>query len=138
MKSVLIIAAHPDDEVLGCGGTVAKLVNQGVTVNAAFLADGVSSRNDNAVELQEELETRRAAAQKAKEILGVKSLSFADFPDNRMDAVSLLDIIKIVESLINEHQPDTVFTHHAGDLNVDHRRVHKSVVTACRPQRGQC
>lgn len=136
MKSVLILAAHPDDEVLGCGGTIAKLASQGVIVNVAFMADGVLSRDGNTVELQEELRARRTAAQKAKDILGVQSISFADFADNRMDAVDLLDIIKIVEGLIDQYKPDTVFTHHAGDLNVDHRRVHEAVATACRPQRG--
>ncbi len=136
MKSVLVLAAHPDDEVLGCGGTIAKLTSQGVTVNVAFMADGVLSRDGNTVELQDELRTRRTAAHKAKDILGVQSISFSDFADNRMDSVDLLDVIKIIEGLIDQYKPDTVFTHHAGDLNIDHRRVHEAAATACRPQRG--
>ncbi len=134
MKSILILAAHPDDEVLGCGGTIAKLADEGAIINVAFLADGVYSRSVEQTIQQEELQIRRRAAQKACNILGVKSLSFGDFPDNRMDTIALLDITKAVESLITEHQPDTVFTHHAGDLNIDHRRMHEAVVTACRPQ----
>lgn len=134
--TTLILAAHPDDEVLGCGGTIAKLVDQGSIVHVAFLADGVFSRERCKVRHQEELRIRRAAAQKACDILGVKSVSFGDFPDNRMDTVALLDIISVVEELITEHLPDTVFTHHAGDVNIDHRRLHEAVVTACRPQQG--
>lgn len=136
MKSILIVAAHPDDEVLGCGGTIAKLADQGAIVHVAFLADGVFARTGDAGAQQAELNARRAAAQKACDILGVKSVSFGDFPDNRMDTVALLDIIKAVEELIVEHRPDTVFTHHSGDVNIDHRRIHEAVVTACRPQLG--
>jgi N-acetylglucosamine malate deacetylase 1 len=135
-KSILILAAHPDDEVLGCGGTIAKLAEEGAIIHVAFLADGVYSRSGEQTIQQEELRIRRIAAQEACDILGVKSLSFGDFPDNRMDTVALLDITKAVESLIAEHQPDIVFTHHAGDLNIDHRRMHEAVVTACRPQHG--
>lgn len=134
-KSVLIVAAHPDDEVLGCGGTLALLADQGAQVQVAFLADGVFSR-DPSPGRQAELAARRTAAQKACDVLGVKSVSFGDFPDNRMDTVALLDIIKAVEELIAARQPDTIFTHHAGDLNIDHRRIHEAVVTACRPQQG--
>lgn len=135
-RSILILAAHPDDEVLGCGGTIAKLAAQGAIVHVAFLADGVFSRVGDTAAQQEELNVRRAAARKACDILGVKSISFGDFPDNRMDTVALLDITKAVEHLIAEHQPEMVFTHHAGDVNIDHRRMHEAVVTACRPQLG--
>ena len=135
-KSVLVLAAHPDDEVLGCGGTIAKLADGGATVHVAFLADGVSSRTDTGSAHNGEISVRRTAAHRACDILGVKSVSFGDFPDNRMDTLSLLDIIKAVETLIIENQPDTVFTHHVGDLNIDHRRVHEAAVTACRPQLG--
>lgn len=134
--SILILAAHPDDEALGCGGTIAKLADEGATVHVAFLADGVLSRAGEQTAQQLELTSRRAAAQKACEILGVKSVSFGDFPDNRMDTIPLLDITKAVEALISKHQPEMVFTHHAGDVNIDHRRLHEAVVTACRPQRS--
>ncbi len=136
MKSILIFSAHPDDEVLGCGGTIAKLSAEGATIHVAFLADGVFSRTGEKAIQQDELSIRRTAAQNACDILGVMSISFCDFPDNRMDTIALLDITKSLESLISEHQPDTVFTHHAGDLNIDHRRMHEAVVTACRPQHG--
>lgn len=135
-QSILILAAHPDDEVLGCGGTIAKLADEGAIVHVAFLADGVFSRGGEQTVQQLELASRRAAAQKACEILGVKSVSFGDFPDNRMDTIPLLDITQAVETFIAKHQPEMVFTHHAGDVNIDHRRLHEAVVTACRPQQG--
>jgi len=136
VKSVLILAAHPDDEVLGCGGTIANLASQGASVHVAFLADGVSSRGGDAVAQQAAFEARREAAGRACAILGVNTFSFGDMPDNRLDSLALLDIIRPVEALIDQQQPDVVFTHHAGDVNVDHRRLHEAVVTACRPQSG--
>jgi N-acetylglucosamine malate deacetylase 1 len=134
MKSILILAAHPDDEVLGCGGTIAKLADEGAAVHVAFLADGVYSRAGVAGTQINELTARRAAAHKACNILGVKAVHFGEFPDNRMDTIALLDIVRSVEGLIDQYRPDTVFTHHAGDVNIDHRRTHEAVVVACRPQ----
>ena len=136
MRSVLVLAAHPDDEVLGCGGALAKLADDGAIVHVAFLADGVFSRADKTEVQSVELLARRSAAKKAGDILGIRSVSFGDFPDNRMDTVALLDVIKVVEEKIAEYQPDTIFTHHSGDVNIDHRCVHEAVVTACRPQQG--
>lgn len=134
--SVLVVAAHPDDEVLGCGGTLAKLAQAGATIHVAFLADGVSSRNSGADLQSTELHARRAAANKACELLGVKSTSFGNLPDNRLDTVQLLDVVQPIEALVSAHLPDTVFTHHAGDVNIDHRRIHEAVIVACRPQTG--
>lgn len=135
-ESVLVVAAHPDDEILGCGGTLAKLASSGARIHVAFLADGVFSRGGDRAAREAELCRRRHAARQACGALGVTSLSFGDFPDNRLDGVPLLDLIRPIEALIAEHRPDTVFTHHAGDLNIDHRRTHQAVVTACRPQPG--
>jgi N-acetylglucosamine malate deacetylase 1 len=132
-RSVLVLAAHPDDEVLGCGGSIAKLARAGARVHVGFLADGVTARGGAPTT---ELESRRAAARRAGEVLGVTSMSFGDFPDNRMDTVALLDVIKVIEALIATHRPDTVFAHHGGDVNVDHRRIHEAVSAACRPQSG--
>lgn len=134
-ESVLIIAAHPDDEVLGCGGTIAKLAQQGAQVHIAFLADGVGARGSDATSEATELSARRVAAQTACHLLSAQSVHFDDLPDNRLDSIPLLDIAQRVEALIAQHRPTIVFTHHAGDLNIDHRRVHQAVITACRPQR---
>lgn len=137
---ILIIAAHPDDEVLGCGGTIAKHVQNGDEVHVLILAEGVTSRDE--VREREsragELSQLAQAAQGAGRILGVQSVELHDFPDNRMDAVDLLDVVKVVETAIDKYKPDMVYTHHAGDVNNDHRIVHQAVVTACRPFPGQC
>jgi len=135
-KSVLVIAAHPDDEALGCGGTMAKLSDEGAAIHVAFLADGVTSREGESSRFTEGLRARRAAAEEACRILGAATTCFADFPDNRLDTIALLSIVKPIEELIAKYRPDTLFTHHAGDVNVDHRRVHQAAVTACRPQPG--
>lgn len=135
-NSVLVIAAHPDDEVLGCGGAIAKLAAEGAEVHLALLADGVGSRGHIEVVDQAKVDQRRKAARKAADILGIASISFDDLPDNQLDTVPLLDITQRVEALTARYRPTTIFTHHVGDLNVDHRRVHQAVITACRPQRG--
>lgn len=135
-QSILILAAHPDDEVLGCGGSIAKLADEGAAVHVAFMADGVFARAGEEQAQRSELVSRRAVAQKACNILGVRSVSFGDFPDNRMDTILLLEITKAVEALIVKYQPETVFTHHAGDVNIDHRRLHDAATSACRPQSG--
>ncbi|WP_159309741.1 PIG-L deacetylase family protein, partial [Spiribacter roseus] len=136
LRTTLVIAAHPDDEALGCGGTIARWSNGGFNVHLAFLADGVGARGRVHDTEQGALNDRREAANKAGEIMGTASVHFDDLPDNRLDTVPLLDITQRVEALIERYQPDTVLTHHAGDLNIDHRRVHQAVMTACRPQPG--
>lgn len=139
MKSILVLAAHPDDDVLGCGGTIARLAWKGSRVHVAYLADGVSSRARDSGEAavgSADFAERRAAARRACEILGATCVHFGDLPDNRLDSVALLDIVKPVEALIARYAPDTVLTHHAGDLNVDHRRTFEAALTACRPQPG--
>lgn len=127
--SILVIAAHPDDEVLGCGGTIARHAGKGDSVVVAFLADGVSSRGGN----RDMIERRRNAAVKSMNVLGAKAPVFFDFPDNRMDTVPLLDVVKKVEELAAAHSPHMVYTHHGNDLNVDHRIAHQAVMTAFRP-----
>ena len=131
INNVLIIAAHPDDEVLGCGGSIARLTSQGSQVKVLFLADGVSARGSTDTR---ELQHRHKAAKEAAGYLGIAHVDFDVFPDNQLDTVPLLSIIKKIEEEIITYQPDTVFTHHAGDLNIDHQLVHQAVVTACRPQ----
>lgn len=132
-KKVLIVAAHTDDEALGCGGTIAKHVVQGDTVYAVFLADGVTSRPEASAQ---ELEERNAAAAKAHLVLGIKKSYMLGFPDNRMDSVTLLDIVQKLEGVLEKVKPEVVYTHHSGDLNIDHRVTHQAVLTACRPVPG--
>jgi LmbE family N-acetylglucosaminyl deacetylase len=134
VKQVLVVAAHSDDEALGCAGTIAKHIADGDKVNVIFMTDGVGSRESKEKDAQE----RQVAAQNAGEILGVTSSQYFNFPDNKMDSVPLLDVTRAVEETISELKPDVIYTHHVGDLNVDHQVTHKAVITACRPQPGFC
>ena len=133
-KIVLIIAAHSDDEALGCSGTMAKHVAQGDKVHILFMTDGVASR----IRSKNNTEERLIAAQDAVQILGVSSFTTLNFPDNKMDSIPLLDVVKEVENKITELQPEIIYTHHIGDLNIDHQITHKAVITACRPQPDFC
>ena len=135
----LIIAANPDDEILGCGGSIAKWTHEGNDVHILIMAEGATSRDfqrDRNVK-QTEISDLKSSAKAASKILGVKSIDFADYPDNRMDSIDLLDVVKSVENKIDLIEPDVVITHHIGDLNIDHQIIHRAVTTACRPQPNQ-
>jgi len=138
VKNILVVAAHPDDEVLGCGGTIAKHINNGDKVHILILAEGITSRDKirNRNKSEDKVTKLKDSAKKAHEILGSSSLKILDFPDNRMDSVDLLDVIKVIENEINEINPEIIYTHHSNDLNVDHRITHQAVFTACRPEPG--
>ena len=134
MKKVLVFAAHPDDELLGLGGTVRRLSDEGIDVCAVIMAEGITSRADTRNEADKnEVAELQEDARKAAKIVGYKSIDFCGLPDNRMDGMELLDVIKIVSKFIEKYQPDTIFTHHHGDLNIDHRITCEAVLTACRP-----
>ena len=136
MTKVLVIAAHPDDEVLGCGGTIARHIKKGDEVHVVILAEGVTSRDkfrDRKKRLKE-IKNLSLSAKKSHKILGTKSLKLFDLPDNRMDSVNLLDIVKIVEKEVNLIRPKIIYTHHISDLNIDHSITHQAVITACRPE----
>ena len=132
---ILVVVAHPDDEVLGCGGTIAKHSSNGDTVNSIIVAEGLTSRdNIRKTDLRKkELEKLKLHSLKAAKILGIKSTHFFDLPDNRLDSVDLIDITKKIEQYVFKLKPDIIYTHHYGDLNIDHRTVHNAVMTACRP-----
>ena len=133
-RSISVIAAHADDEALGCGGTIARWSAEGCAVHVLILADGVSARHNAGTSVEEEAKERRAAADLASAALGCASLTMLSLPDNRMDSLDLLDVVKLIEAHIREYQPSTILTHHQGDVNIDHRIIHDAVVTACRPQ----
>ena len=136
---VMVIAAHPDDEVLGCGGTIARHADSGEIVNVLIVAEGKTSRQQerNREQIKNELTSLAEAAKKAGVILGARSVELLNLPDNRLDSLNRLDLIKIIEQKINDYAPDCIYVHHAGDVNIDHRRLHEAVVTACRPIPGQ-
>jgi len=129
---VLAMVAHPDDEVLGAGGTLARHALQGDEVHIAFLTDGVGARSA----AHAAADRRVAAAKQAAVVLGACAPRFFNFSDNRLDGVALLDVVKAVEAVVNDIGPHTIYTHHAGDLNIDHVICHRAVMTACRPLPG--
>lgn len=131
---VLVVAAHPDDEILGCGATLARLAQAGETVDILILGEGAASRRQE--DAAKEIAKLSDAAAAAAETLGARSPKMAGFPDNRLDTLPLLDVIQEIEAVVGAARPDTVFTHHGGDLNVDHRIAHEATVTACRPLPG--
>jgi LmbE family N-acetylglucosaminyl deacetylase len=135
---IAVFAAHPDDEVLGCGGSIAKWCNAGIEVHVIILGEGTTSRDAvrNRESRSKELSELAQAAHAANSTLGVASLQLFDFPDNRLDSIDRLDVIKDIEKQILRLKPSIVVTHHSGDINIDHRIIHEAVVTACRPQPG--
>jgi LmbE family N-acetylglucosaminyl deacetylase len=137
-NSVLVVAAHPDDEILGCGGTMTRLAREGHEVRIAILAEGISSRYAHREDAdQQQLQHLHARAQQAANKVGAKELVLCKLPDNRLDTVPLLDVVKTVEDLVARFRPEIIYTHHPGDLNVDHGVIHRAVLTATRPMTGQ-
>lgn len=139
-KKVLIVVAHPDDELLGLGATMHKLIKeQQIETHVIILGEGITSRSDNrdTEKWKNELEIHRNNIHQAQKAIGYGSVSIYDFPDNRFDTVALLDIIKVIEKEKTGFQPDVIFTHHGGDVNVDHQRTFEAVITACRPMANE-
>jgi LmbE family N-acetylglucosaminyl deacetylase len=134
MKNVLVVAAHPDDEVLGVGGTIARHVENGDDVYALILGEGWTARDCNSVSLmKEKLKELRKNTMESSRIIGFKDVFFLNFPDNRFDQVDLLTIVKEVEKKIAELKPQIIYTHYSGDLNIDHQYTARAVMTATRP-----
>ncbi len=138
-KKTLIVAAHPDDEILGCGGTAARLANEGQHVYTLILGEGITSRDNTRQRDKHETEITQLKKQihDANSIIGVKETFVYDFPDNRFDTVPLLDIVKIIEEVKEKIKPHTIFTHYEKDLNIDHQITYHAVMTATRPQTGE-
>jgi LmbE family N-acetylglucosaminyl deacetylase len=136
--TTLVVAAHPDDEVLGCGGTIARLADQGRPVFIAIMGEGITSRYEQRDQTPDrELQSLKVKSHQAAKLLGAREIKFFDLPDNRLDSLPLLEVIKPIEQLISTLKPDTVYTHHGGDLNIDHTIVHRAVLTASRPLANQ-
>jgi LmbE family N-acetylglucosaminyl deacetylase len=136
--NVLVVAAHPDDEVLGCGGTAARLAREGHSVYTAILGEGITARNPAAGAADRaSLAKMQECSRRAADLMKMKELSLHELPDNRFDSVPLLEVIKLVEELVQRWQPTVIYTHHPGDLNIDHQVVNRAVLTAVRPMEGQ-
>lgn len=134
-KTILVVAAHPDDEIIGCGGSIARLVKEGNTAYTLILGEGVTSRGkklDKAGKIDRRNALKKEAVY-ANKRAGVKKVFFGDFPDNRFDSLPLLELVKVVEEIKSKLNPGIIFTHCRGDLNVDHALTYKAVLTAARP-----
>lgn len=137
MKKVLVIAAHPDDEVLGMGGTIVKLTSEGNEVNVLIVTDGSSSQYRDSDNLAEIIEAKKHETRSCADVLGIKGIYYGGLPDMKLDCTPHIEINRVVERTIDELQPDTVFTHFWGDVNADHQNVYKSTLVAVRPVMGQ-
>jgi len=139
-KTILIVAAHPDDEVLGCFGTVARLIQEGYEAYTLILGEGKTSRDEERQieNKKDEIAILNDEIQKANSVIGIKKIFVESFPDNRFDSVDLLDIIKVISKVKNEVEPDIIFTHYEHDLNIDHQITYKAVITATRPMQDEC
>ena len=145
--NILVIAAHPDDEVLGMGGTIKKYTKAGNQVKIIIMATGIharrSDKNKNSTQykvkktitdsMENQVKQLQKDAKKSAKILGVNDIEFKDFPDNEMDTVSSLKITKTIEEAISKFNPDTVYTHSPHDVNIDHKIIYNSTITATRP-----
>ena len=140
--NILIIAAHPDDEVIGCGGTIAKLINEGQKIFILFMAEGVTARFEknqiDSIKAKKEILIREKNAISANKVLGVKKqhIIFSKNTCCRMDTVPLIDHTKLIEKYIQKFKPNRIFTHSPLDLNVDHRLTFQAVMTATRPKKS--
>ena len=135
-KKILVVVAHPDDELLGLGATINKLITEhGCVANALILGEGITSRSNkrDVLKSKEKLSIHKKNILDASIKIGFNNVRTSNFPDNRFDSSDLLDIIKVVEQVKSKFNPDIIFTHHCGDLNVDHRLTFDSVMTAFRP-----
>ena len=133
-NKILVLAAHPDDEILGCGGTIKKYSQKNFICKTIFFSDGESSRvitDKNKV--NRKIDQRKNQAKKAGKIIGSKHIDFLNFPDNKLYKIDFLKIVQIIEKNISEFKPNKIFTHYYDDLNIDHSIISKATITACRP-----
>lgn len=137
MKRVLIVAAHPDDEVLGMGGTIAKYAMNGDSVAVLIVTDGSSSQYRDNEDLEQIIENKKRETQESARILGISRIYYGDQPDMKLDVTAHVDVNNAIEKVIDDFAPDVVYTHFPGDINKDHECVYKSTLVACRPVPGQ-
>jgi LmbE family N-acetylglucosaminyl deacetylase len=130
--TVLIIGAHPDDEVLGVGGSIAKHTAVGDEVHILILTEGSTQQyDDNTI-----VEQKRKEAKRCAEHLGVKKVHFGDLPDMRLDSLPHVEVNAVIERICEKINPDVVYTHSKREINQDHVEAHKSTLVATRPNSG--
>lgn len=139
-KRIMVVVAHPDDELLGLGASMNKLINEyNVNTHVVILGEGLTSRSEerDINKWNKQLQIHKKNIKNAQSKIGYNSNSIYDFPDNRFDSISILDIIKVIEKEKIEFKPDIIFTHHGGDLNIDHQITFEAVITATRPMKEE-
>jgi LmbE family N-acetylglucosaminyl deacetylase len=134
MQKLLVIAAHPDDEVLGCGAYMRLKTQQNWQCKVVIITQGIAGRlsttaSNEACDAQQQL---HAESLRAANVLGVGEVIHMTFPDNRLDTVSRNDIALEIAPIVQSYQPQLVITHHPGDYNWDHTRVFDAVMMAAR------
>jgi len=126
---ILILAAHPDDEVLGCGGSIVKWSREGHEVYVHILSEGTTAQYDSS-----KIVVKRNNAELVKDILRIKKYYFSDYPDAKLDTIPLLELTKTISKVVEEVQPEILISHHYGDINQDHKRVFEAAAIIARPQ----
>ena len=133
MQKILVVAAHPDDEILGCGGTILEHLKQKDKVGIIIVSEGITSRNNSKKTKLINLNKLHQITKKISKNLKLDFLKIFNFPDNKLDQVEQLTIIKKIEKILEKFKPTTIYTHHSSDLNIDHRIVNNCVMVAGRP-----
>lgn len=134
---ILIVAAHPDDEILGCGGAMARWVRERHDVTIGILGEGLTSRLAKRTGVaRKDLRALQSASVRAAAAVGVSNVRFFHLPDNQFDTIPLLKVVKMIEKLCADVQPEIILTQHGGDLNIDHVVTFRAVMTAVRPMKG--
>ncbi len=128
MKKILVVCAHPDDETLGLGGTIATHIKNGDKVYVLILTEGVSGRGNNKNIIQRQNQARRACT-----ILGTQNPQFLNYPDQKLDTIPLIELSKQIENEILRRKPETVYSHYWGDVNLDHKKTFEATLVAVRP-----
>ena len=129
-KNIAFIVAHPDDETIGCGGTILKKIAERNNVSLLVLSNGISSRSKN----KKDLSFRIKNFYKALKSYKIKNFELLNYPDNQFDSIALLNKKKKIESFLKKNNPSEIYTHYFDELNIDHYITSKAVVTAARPK----
>lgn len=137
MKRILVIAAHPDDEILGMGGTIAKYVSKGDEVALLIVTDGSTSQYKDDPGLDEIIENKKKETEKAAQIIGISHIYYGNLPDMKLDVTPHTEVNRVIEDVVDNFKPSVVYTHFEGDINKDHQCVYQSTMVACRPVSGQ-
>ncbi len=138
-SKVLVVAAHPDDEILGCGGTLAKALSKNAEVMVMFLGEGVSARfpisEYDSIEFAKQTQTRIKSAKRSLDYLGINRVVFGERLCTQFDTYPLLSLVKEIELQIDKFRPNILLTHNPSEVNIDHRITYEAVEVACRPNR---